>query len=195
MEISCPILSMFILVVLLVVLLIYLHWWKTVSYYFTWNWQFTFPSSLFPSIDLTYIEDKNSGLSTQALLNHALTTRNKSSSTQAHNMNDTSKVCFFFFVIKQTGLKFTKLQFLLWKFHFSFFSFIVLGKCATSFLHTIHSCFWILVCIYYIFIKNITWSGLHIKSYAEQLVGPTWSNYDQSTFPFVSWHSTSSDYC
>lgn len=54
--------------------------------------KFTFPSSLFPSIDLTYIEDKNSGLSTQALLNHALTTRNKSSSTQAHNMNDTSKI-------------------------------------------------------------------------------------------------------
>lgn len=54
--------------------------------------KFTFPSSLFPSIDLTYIEDKNSGLSTQALLNHALTTRNKSSSTHAHNMNDTSKI-------------------------------------------------------------------------------------------------------
>ncbi|RWR80112.1 hypothetical protein CKAN_00873000 [Cinnamomum micranthum f. kanehirae] len=54
--------------------------------------KFTFPSSLFPSIDLTYIEDKNSGLSTQALLNHALTTLNKSSSTQAHNMNDTSKI-------------------------------------------------------------------------------------------------------
>ncbi|KAJ8649087.1 hypothetical protein MRB53_002110 [Persea americana] len=54
--------------------------------------KFTFPSSLFPSIDLTYIEDKNSGLSTQALLNHALTSRNKSSSTQALNMNDTSKI-------------------------------------------------------------------------------------------------------
>lgn len=31
--------------------------------------QINLPSSLFPSIDLNYIEDKYSGLSTQALLN------------------------------------------------------------------------------------------------------------------------------
>lgn len=32
-------------------------------------WQLNIPSALFPSVDLTYIEDKYSGLSTQAFLN------------------------------------------------------------------------------------------------------------------------------
>lgn len=36
---------------------------------FSWIWQMNLPSSLFPSLDLAYIEDKYSGLSTQALLN------------------------------------------------------------------------------------------------------------------------------
>jgi hypothetical protein len=34
-----------------------------------YDWQMNLPSSLFPSIDLTYIEDKYSGLSKQALFN------------------------------------------------------------------------------------------------------------------------------
>ncbi|XP_058101944.1 uncharacterized protein LOC131246093 isoform X2 [Magnolia sinica] len=57
--------------------------------------RFNFPSSLFPSIDLTYIEDKNSGRSTQALLNHAFTSakgRNQNSSTQIPNVNNTTKI-------------------------------------------------------------------------------------------------------
>lgn len=48
------------------------------------------PTSLFPSIDLTYIEDKYTGLSTQALLNAWSTLRgNGVSSTQPHKNNDT----------------------------------------------------------------------------------------------------------
>lgn len=48
------------------------------------------PSSLFPSIDLTYIEDKYSGLSTQALLDAFSSLRGiKRSSTQVYPQNET----------------------------------------------------------------------------------------------------------
>lgn len=43
----------------------------TILFYATsgYFWQFNLPSSLFPSINLEYIEDKYLGLSTQAPLN------------------------------------------------------------------------------------------------------------------------------
>ncbi|XP_015894535.2 uncharacterized protein LOC107428509 isoform X1 [Ziziphus jujuba] len=48
------------------------------------------PSSLLPTVDLSYIEDKKSGISTQTILNAWSSTRsNNSSSTQS---NDTSKI-------------------------------------------------------------------------------------------------------
>ncbi|PON33187.1 hypothetical protein TorRG33x02_355390 [Trema orientale] len=48
------------------------------------------PSSLFPSIDLTYIEDKYSGLSRQALFNAFSSLRgNRGSSNQVYSFNDT----------------------------------------------------------------------------------------------------------
>ncbi|XP_031502811.1 uncharacterized protein LOC116265941 isoform X1 [Nymphaea colorata] len=50
--------------------------------------KFNFPSSLLPSIDLSYIEERNSGLTTQTLLNHAWTSQNRT----IHVMNDTSKI-------------------------------------------------------------------------------------------------------
>ncbi|KAA8533215.1 hypothetical protein F0562_033252 [Nyssa sinensis] len=52
-----------------------------------------FPSNLLPSIDLSYIEDKNSGLSTQTFL-HAWSSMkaNRNSSTQAQKSNDTLKI-------------------------------------------------------------------------------------------------------
>ncbi|KAK9104334.1 hypothetical protein Scep_021178 [Stephania cephalantha] len=56
--------------------------------------KFNFPSNFIPSIDLTYIEDWRSGLSTQALLHHvwsSVTGKNGSSSSQAQ-MHDTSKI-------------------------------------------------------------------------------------------------------
>ncbi|XP_077229734.1 uncharacterized protein LOC143862548 [Tasmannia lanceolata] len=48
-----------------------------------------FSSGLFPSIDLTCVEDRNTGLSTQAILNHAWANR---SSADKNNLNDTSKI-------------------------------------------------------------------------------------------------------
>ncbi|CAN6485650.1 unnamed protein product [Victoria cruziana] len=50
--------------------------------------KFNFPSSLLPSIDLSYIEEWSSGLTTQTLLNHASTTQNYT----IRDVNDTSKV-------------------------------------------------------------------------------------------------------
>jgi hypothetical protein len=48
------------------------------------------PTSLFPSIDLTYIEDKYAGLSTQALLNAWYSVkRDGVSSTSFYKYNDT----------------------------------------------------------------------------------------------------------
>ncbi|KAH7522539.1 hypothetical protein FEM48_Zijuj07G0149200 [Ziziphus jujuba var. spinosa] len=53
-------------------------------------WQLNIPSSLLPTVDLSYIEDKKSGISTQTILNAWSSTRsNNSSSTQS---NDTSKI-------------------------------------------------------------------------------------------------------
>ncbi|KAK1270662.1 hypothetical protein QJS04_geneDACA004300 [Acorus gramineus] len=57
--------------------------------------RFNFPSSIFSSIDLTYSEDKNSGVRTQALLNRAWATannKNNDNSTQVMKSNDTSKI-------------------------------------------------------------------------------------------------------
>ncbi|KAF6137133.1 hypothetical protein GIB67_030897, partial [Kingdonia uniflora] len=54
-----------------------------------------FTSSLIPTIDLTYSENSNSGLSTQTFLHHAwssVTGQNTSSTSQAGNLNDTSKI-------------------------------------------------------------------------------------------------------
>ncbi|KAI9170162.1 hypothetical protein LWI28_023455 [Acer negundo] len=51
------------------------------------------PSSLLPNIDLSYIEDKRSGISTQTALNALSSLKgNNSSSTQAGNSSDTSKI-------------------------------------------------------------------------------------------------------
>ncbi|XP_048230182.1 uncharacterized protein LOC8279099 isoform X1 [Ricinus communis] len=47
------------------------------------------PSSLFPSIDLTYIEDKYSGLSTEALFNAWSSLKGNKGSTQLHTYNET----------------------------------------------------------------------------------------------------------
>uniref|UniRef100_A0A5B6ZN63 Lysine ketoglutarate reductase trans-splicing protein n=1 Tax=Davidia involucrata TaxID=16924 RepID=A0A5B6ZN63_DAVIN len=51
------------------------------------------PSNILSSIDLSYTEDKNSGLSTQTFL-HAWSSlkANRNSSTQAQKLNDTSKI-------------------------------------------------------------------------------------------------------
>ncbi|KAF3791298.1 hypothetical protein EJ110_NYTH14567 [Nymphaea thermarum] len=49
---------------------------------------FNFPSSLLPSIDLSYIEERSSGLTTQTLLNHAWTSQNRT----IRVINDTSKI-------------------------------------------------------------------------------------------------------
>lgn len=40
-----------------------------------WNfvWQFHFPTSLFPAIDFTYVEDRNSEHANEALLDHEWT--------------------------------------------------------------------------------------------------------------------------
>lgn len=40
-----------------------------------WNfvWQFHFPTSLFPAIDLTYVQERNSENATEALLDHEWT--------------------------------------------------------------------------------------------------------------------------
>ncbi|KAJ7945450.1 Lysine ketoglutarate reductase trans-splicing protein (DUF707) [Quillaja saponaria] len=51
------------------------------------------PSSLVPSLDLSYIEDKNTGRSTQTLLNvWSSIRRNATSSSQAQSSNHTSKI-------------------------------------------------------------------------------------------------------
>lgn len=55
--------------------------------------QMNLPAPLLPSIDLTYIEDKYSGLSTQALLNVWSNLKGrKAGSSQGQTLNDT-KVC------------------------------------------------------------------------------------------------------
>ncbi|KAL9229308.1 hypothetical protein vseg_004791 [Gypsophila vaccaria] len=48
-----------------------------------------FPSPLLPQIDLTYFEDKYSGLSTQALLNVWSTLRGRAVNSQGQTLNDT----------------------------------------------------------------------------------------------------------
>ncbi|KAJ4974805.1 hypothetical protein NE237_007979 [Protea cynaroides] len=58
-----------------------------------------FPSSLLPSTDLTYIEDKNSGVSTQTFLLPAHLKDNGSSSTHGQNLNDTSKGAPYLLII------------------------------------------------------------------------------------------------
>ncbi|CAN6476813.1 unnamed protein product [Victoria cruziana] len=50
--------------------------------------KFNFSSSLLPSIDLSYIEERNSGLTTQTLLSHAWTSQNRT----IRDINDTSKI-------------------------------------------------------------------------------------------------------
>ncbi|KAK9117316.1 hypothetical protein Sjap_016263 [Stephania japonica] len=57
--------------------------------------KFHFPSSLVPSIDLSYLEDRNLGLSAQAQTQPSrpsATVQNQSSSDQAQNLNNTSKI-------------------------------------------------------------------------------------------------------
>ncbi|KAL5997396.1 hypothetical protein ACLOJK_008326 [Asimina triloba] len=54
--------------------------------------QFNLPSGLFPSIDLTFIEDKNSGLATQALLNQAFNSANTQNQNGSTHANDTMKI-------------------------------------------------------------------------------------------------------
>jgi hypothetical protein len=57
------------------------------------------PTSLFPSIDLTYIEDKYAGLSTQALLKAVSSLKGDGvSSTPLHKYNDT-KVGNLYFIL------------------------------------------------------------------------------------------------
>ncbi|KAK4759881.1 hypothetical protein SAY87_023012 [Trapa incisa] len=50
------------------------------------------PSSIFPSIDLTYIEDKYSGLSTQALLNAWFSLQGKGGSATVMNLFNESRI-------------------------------------------------------------------------------------------------------
>ncbi|XP_006852374.2 uncharacterized protein LOC18442089 [Amborella trichopoda] len=51
--------------------------------------KFNFPTGLLSSVDLSFIEDKDSGIATQALLNHAWTTRNMNKSRSMQNHNST----------------------------------------------------------------------------------------------------------
>lgn len=62
------------------------------------------PSSLFPSIDLTYIEDKYSRLSTQALLDAFSSLRGiKRTSTPVYSYNETEvHGCFIYFFFFST---------------------------------------------------------------------------------------------
>lgn len=59
-------------------------------------WQINLPSTLLPSIDLGYIEDKYSGLSSQALLNVWSSLRNKGISL--HEPEDTRVISSFHLV-------------------------------------------------------------------------------------------------
>ncbi|OVA20589.1 Protein of unknown function DUF707 [Macleaya cordata] len=57
--------------------------------------KFNFPSSFVPSINLTYIQDKNSFLSTQTMLQDAWSSvrgQNTSSTDQSQNLNGTTKI-------------------------------------------------------------------------------------------------------
>ncbi|KAK9108230.1 hypothetical protein Syun_024241 [Stephania yunnanensis] len=66
-----------------------------VSYPTTSLRKFHFPSSLVPSIDLSYLEDRNLGLSAQAQSQPSrpsVTVQNQSSTGQAQNLNNTSKI-------------------------------------------------------------------------------------------------------
>lgn len=60
------------------------------TFFCTSIWQMNLPTSLFPSIDLTYIEDKYAGLSSQALLNALSSLKgNSDTSTYFYRYNDT----------------------------------------------------------------------------------------------------------
>lgn len=53
-------------------------------------------SDLLPTIDLSYIEDRKSGISSQTFLNAwSVLKNNNRNSVQAQHLNDTSKVYFF----------------------------------------------------------------------------------------------------
>ncbi|XP_068665344.1 uncharacterized protein [Aristolochia californica] len=57
--------------------------------------KFNFPTSLLPSLDLAYIEDRAPGLRTQTILNRAFDSvkdENNNNPTEAQNLNDTSKI-------------------------------------------------------------------------------------------------------
>ncbi|KAF9603260.1 hypothetical protein IFM89_034593 [Coptis chinensis] len=57
--------------------------------------RFNLPTGLIPSIDLSYIEDRNSALSTESLLHHAwssMISQNRSGTTVTQSVNDTSKI-------------------------------------------------------------------------------------------------------
>lgn len=63
-----------------------------------------FPSSLFPSIDITYIEDKYSGLSTEALLDAFNTFKaNKVMSVPSSKDNETKVNPLYFDYIYSSG--------------------------------------------------------------------------------------------
>ncbi|EHA8587828.1 hypothetical protein COCNU_scaffold003335G000020 [Cocos nucifera] len=52
----------------------------------------SFPTLHFPSSIISYIEDRNSGLATQALLNHALTSARNQNRNNSKDFNDTLKI-------------------------------------------------------------------------------------------------------
>ncbi|PIA51660.1 hypothetical protein AQUCO_01100489v1 [Aquilegia coerulea] len=57
--------------------------------------RFNLPSSLIPSIDLSYIEDRNSAFSTQSLWQHAWSSvirQNRSQTAESRNLTDTTKI-------------------------------------------------------------------------------------------------------
>lgn len=66
-----------------------------------YNWQMNLPSSLFPSIDLTYIEDKYSGISKQALFNAWSSLKgNKGDSPLHPRYNETEVYTLFMLILK-----------------------------------------------------------------------------------------------
>ncbi|KAG9446746.1 hypothetical protein H6P81_012874 [Aristolochia fimbriata] len=52
--------------------------------------KFNFPTSIIPSIDFAYIDDRRSGLRTHKILKQAFD--KQSNATEVHNLNDTSKI-------------------------------------------------------------------------------------------------------
>lgn len=75
----------------------YFSWSEGVGLFLFEIWQLHFPSSF-----VSYIEDRNSGLTTQALLNHAWTSaRNARENSTEPSSNTTLKVCCITYLLCQ----------------------------------------------------------------------------------------------